>query len=167
MDSIKYQQIKNQQVTDSVRNLIMGHVWIFQTHNNPNTNLKNWSLSTKPSFCYGHSSPLTWTLLKIIGVNWREEASSWSCESEGFGEILDEGMVSGLFLGVLTSSGIIGENLELFNWQMEVSKSIEWKGAVNCGQCVFKKNIYFIMNPPPRPPDFKFLLSNESLDFLK
>ncbi len=31
----KYQQI-NQQVTDSVRNLIMGHVWIFQPHNNPN-----------------------------------------------------------------------------------------------------------------------------------
>ncbi len=31
---------KNQQVTDSVRNLIMGHVWIFQD-NNPNTNLKN------------------------------------------------------------------------------------------------------------------------------
>ncbi len=30
MDSIKYQQIKNQEVTDSVRNLIMGHVWIFQ-----------------------------------------------------------------------------------------------------------------------------------------
>ncbi len=41
MDSIKYQQIKNQQVTDSVRNLIMGHVWIFQPDNNPNTNLKN------------------------------------------------------------------------------------------------------------------------------
>ncbi len=41
MDSIKYQQIKNQQVTDSVRNLVMGHVWIFQPYNNPNTNLKN------------------------------------------------------------------------------------------------------------------------------
>ncbi len=32
---------KNQQVTDSVRNLIMGHVWIFQPDNNPNTNLEN------------------------------------------------------------------------------------------------------------------------------
>ncbi len=40
-DSIKYQQIKNQKVTDSVRNLVMGHVWIFQTDNNPKTNLKN------------------------------------------------------------------------------------------------------------------------------
>ncbi len=41
MDSIKYQQINNQEVTDSVRNPIMGHVWIFQLYNNPNTNLKN------------------------------------------------------------------------------------------------------------------------------
>ncbi len=32
---------KNQQVTDSVINLRMGHVWIFQPYNNPNTNLKN------------------------------------------------------------------------------------------------------------------------------
>ncbi len=28
---------------------------------------------------------------------------------------------------------------------MEVAKSFEWKGAVNCGQCVLEKNIYFIM----------------------
>ncbi len=66
MDSIKYQQIQNLKVTDCVRNLIMGHVWIFQPYNNQNTNLKkqhkNESLSTKPSFCYGHSSPLTWSL---------------------------------------------------------------------------------------------------------
>ncbi len=40
--------------------------------------------------------------------------------------ILDEGMVSDLLSGSsLTSSGIIGENLELLNWQMEASKSIE------------------------------------------
>ncbi len=49
----------------------------------------------------------------------------------------------------LPSSGIIGENVELLNWQMEVSKSIELKGAVNCGQCVLEKNIYFIMIFPP------------------
>ncbi len=30
VDSIKYQQTKNQEVTDSVINLIIGHVWIFQ-----------------------------------------------------------------------------------------------------------------------------------------
>ncbi len=48
-----------------------------------------------------------------------------SCESEGSGVILDEGMVSDLVRCSLTSSGIIGEHLELLNWQMEVSKSIE------------------------------------------
>ncbi len=36
MDSIKYQQIKNQNLTASVRNLIMGRVWIFHQDNNPN-----------------------------------------------------------------------------------------------------------------------------------
>ncbi len=41
IDCVKYQQIKNQKVTDSVRNLIMGSVWIFQPYNNLNTNLKN------------------------------------------------------------------------------------------------------------------------------
>ncbi len=35
MDSIKYQQIKNQNLTASVRNLIIGRVWIFNQDNNP------------------------------------------------------------------------------------------------------------------------------------
>ncbi len=35
MDSIKYQQIQNQNLNASVRNLIMGHVWIFHQDNNP------------------------------------------------------------------------------------------------------------------------------------
>ncbi len=35
-------------------------------------------------------------------------------------------------------------------------------GAVNCGQCVLEKNIYFIMM---RPLHFLFVLSNEGLDF--
>ncbi len=35
MDSIKYQQIKNQNLTASVRNFIMGRVWIFHQDNNP------------------------------------------------------------------------------------------------------------------------------------
>ncbi len=40
--------------------------------------------------------------------------------------MLDEGMVSDLLSGVLlTSSGIIGEHLELLNWQVQVSKRIE------------------------------------------
>ncbi len=38
---------------------------------------------------------------KVSEVNWREEVLTWSCESEGSGEILDEGMVSDLLSGVL------------------------------------------------------------------
>ncbi len=48
MDSIKYQQIKNQNLTASVRNLIMGRVWIFHQDNNPkqhqiNTKMGHWA----------------------------------------------------------------------------------------------------------------------------
>ncbi len=35
MDSIKYQQIKDQNLTSSVRNLIKGRGWIFHQDNNP------------------------------------------------------------------------------------------------------------------------------------
>ncbi len=49
-------------------------------------------------------------------VRWTEEKKLWIWRS---GVILDEGMVSDLV------SGIIGENVELLNWQMEVSKSIK------------------------------------------
>jgi len=35
MDSSQYQQIKNQNLTGSARNLIMGRVWIFHQDNNP------------------------------------------------------------------------------------------------------------------------------------
>ncbi len=104
MDSIKYQQIKNQQVTESVRNLIMGHVWIFQPYNNPNTNLKNntkmghWAQNQASAMVI----PVLWPEpCREWVMNWREEAPSWSCESEGSGEILDEGMVSDLLSGVL------------------------------------------------------------------
>jgi len=37
----------------------------------------------------------------MSGVNWREEAPTWTCESEGYGEILYGGMVSDLLSGVL------------------------------------------------------------------
>ncbi len=54
-------------------------------------------------------------------VNWRGEAVNLKIWS-------DSGWRNGLWSRVrcsLTSSGIIGENVELLNWQMEVSKSIK------------------------------------------
>ncbi len=65
--------------------------------------------------------PVLWPEPCRTWVRWTEEAPSWSGESKGSGEILDEGMVSDLLSGVL-SSGIIGEHVELLNWQMEFKK---------------------------------------------
>ncbi len=138
---------KSQYLTGAVKNLIMGHVWIFQPDNNPNTNLKN---NTKMGhWAQNQASALAIPVLwpepcRKWEVNWREEAPSWSWESEGSGVILDEETVWSPVRCSLTSSGIIGENLELLNWQME--------GAVNCGQCVLDKNIYAIMISPLPPP---------------
>ncbi len=74
MDSIKYQQIKiNKWLT--VRNLIMGHVCIFQPYNNPNTNLKNstkmgrWAQNQTSSM----TIPVLWHVLYRTWVRWTEE----------------------------------------------------------------------------------------------
>ncbi len=86
------------------RNLIMGHVWIFQPYNNPNTNLKNntkmghWAQNQASAMVI----PVLWPELEHEWVNWREEAPSWSWRgSKGSGVILDEGMVSDLLSCVL------------------------------------------------------------------
>jgi len=41
VDSIKYQQIKNPNLTPSDRNLIMGHGWIFHQDNDPKQTSKS------------------------------------------------------------------------------------------------------------------------------
>ncbi len=76
-------------------------------------------------FCYGHSSPLTYEIENEWGELKRRSANMklwiWRIWS-------DSGWRNGLWSLVmcsLTSSGIIGEYLELLDWQMEVSKSIE------------------------------------------
>ncbi len=107
--------------TYSVRNLIMGHVWIFQPYNNPNTNLKNKTKLLLWPFQSSDLNPVEneWGELKRRSTNM--ELWIWRIWR-------DSGWRNGLWSLVrcsLTSSGIIGENLELLNWQMEVSKSIE------------------------------------------
>ncbi len=111
--------------TDSVRNLIMGHVWIFQPDNNPNTNLKNntkmghWAQNQASALII----PVLWPEPCRKWVRWTEEKKLWIWRIWR-----DSGWRNGLWSLVrcsLTSSGIIGEHLELLNWQMKVSKSIE------------------------------------------
>ncbi len=135
-------------MSDSVRNLITGHAWIFQTYNNPNTNLKNnrkmchWAQNQASALAI----PVLWPERCRRWVRWTEEKKLWIWRIWS-----DSGWRNGLWSLVrcsLTSSGIIGDNVELLNWQTEV-------GAVNCGQCVLDN--YF--------PHFKLLLSNEMLDF--
>ncbi len=137
-----------------IRNLIMGHVWIFQPDNNPNTNLKkkykeigHWAQNQASAMAI----PVLWPGPCREWVEWTEEKhQSWSGESKGSG--VDSGWRNGLWSLVrcyLTSSGIIGENVELLNWQMEVSKRIEQNVTVNCGQCVLEKKKYFIIIFPP------------------
>ncbi len=124
-----HQQIKNQQVTDSVRNLIMGHVWIFQPYKNPNTNLKN---NTQ----MGHRAqiqasamtiPVLWPEPCRKWVRWTEEKKLWIWRIWR-----DSGWMNALWSLVgcsLASSGIIGEHLELLNWQMRGFKKYWIKGC--------------------------------------
>ncbi len=62
-------------MTDSVRNLIMGHVWIFQPYNNPNTNLKNntkmghWAQNQASAMAI----PVLWPEPYRKWVRWTEE----------------------------------------------------------------------------------------------
>ncbi len=120
---------------------------------------KNGSLSTKWIFYHCCLCPLTWTLQKMSGVNWREEAPSWSCESEGSGEILyEENGLWSLVRCSPNSSGIIGENSELLPWEKDVA-------IIGC-QYLWptwnSESIYFIMRFSPH---FQLFYFNDRLEF--
>ncbi len=67
MDPIKYQQIKNLNLSASVRNLITGRVWIFHQDNNP----KQTSKSTQKWFTQNESSAMA------VPVLWPEPCRKW------------------------------------------------------------------------------------------
>ncbi len=109
----------------------MGHDWIFQPYNNPNTNLKNntklchWAQNQASAM----STPVLWPEPCRRWVRWTEEEKLWIWRS---GVILDEGMVSDLVSGVLWSEpcrtwvselkrrSCVSEDLEWF-WMKEWS----------------------------------------------
>ncbi len=118
MDSIKDQQIRNQNLTASFRNLIMGRIWIFTRttiQNNHQNKHKNGSLNRNWIFYHGCPCPLTWTLQKMSGVNWREVQTFMNLKDL---ERFCFKMVSDLFAN---SSGILGENSELLPWGKDVA----------------------------------------------
>ncbi len=81
----------------------MGHVWIFQPYNNPNTNLKN---NTKMSHWAQNQAsamaiPVLWPEPCRKWVGWTEEKKHRHGAGNLTGVILDEGMVSDHLSGVL------------------------------------------------------------------
>jgi len=117
VDSIKYQQIKNQNLTPSTKSY--NGPWLDLPSGQNKTNIE---INTK--ICWGAqnaaSAPSQSPDL-MSGVNWRDEAPTWIWESEGSGESLN-GMVSDILSVVLQR--IIGENSELIYWQKEIARSI-------------------------------------------
>ncbi len=103
----------------TVRNLIMGHVWIFQPDNNPNTNLKNitkmghWAQNQASAM----SIPVLWPEPCRTWVRWTEEKMLWIWRIWS-----DSGWRNGLWYLVmcsLTSSVLIEEHLERLKWKFQ------------------------------------------------
>jgi len=128
MDLIKYQQIKNQNLTACARNLITGHVWIFQQYSDPKTNIKiktkigHWAQNQASAM----ATPVPRPELYRKWVGWTKEKK----RQHGSGNLKDLerfsmeewSMISDLCSP--NSSGIIGEDSELLSWKNKVAKSI-------------------------------------------
>ncbi len=69
MDSIKYQQIKNQNLTASVRNRIMGRGWIFRQDIKINTKMCHWAQNES----FTMAVPVLWPEPYRKWVRWTEE----------------------------------------------------------------------------------------------
>ncbi len=145
---------KNQKVTDSVRNLIMGHVWIFQPDNNPNTNLKN---NTK----MGHWAQNQASAL-AIPVLWPEPCRRWVRWTEEKKHCHRAVNLKGLkwfwmkewsLMSCQVFSNLIRHyrrKLKYFGkWRFQ--KVLNKRVPLIVANVYRRKNIYFIMISPPPP----------------
>ncbi len=166
MDSIKYQQIKNQQVTDSVRNLIMGRVWIFQPDNIPNTNLKNntkmghWAQNQASAMAI----PVLWPEPCRKWVRWTEEKKhrhgavnlkdlEWFWMKEW--SLISCQVFSNLIRHYRRKFGAVWTGKWRFQEVLNKRVPLMWP------MCIREKHLFHNYISP----HFKFLLSNERLDF--
>ncbi len=99
---------------------------------------------------------LTWTLQKMSEVNWREEAPSWSCESEGSGRLWMKELS-------LISYQVFSKLFR--HYRRKLRAVILGKGC--CNNCVptwNRESIYFTMRFSPHFPLFYF---NDGLEFFE
>ncbi len=143
MESIKYHQIKKWL---TVRNIIMGHVWIFQPDNNPKTNLKN---NTKMG-ASAMAIPVLWPEPCRKWVRWTEE------EKHRNGAVNLKGlewfwMKEWSLISCQVFSNLIRHyrRKRLYYFGKRRFQKYWIKGYRYCVQSVLEKNIYFIMIFPP------------------
>ncbi len=125
MDSIKCQQIKNLNLTASVRNLIMDHVWIFHQDNDP----KQTSKSTQKFITEHKMKLMPWLSqssdLNPTEIEWGElKRRSTNMELVFWRIWRDCGWRNGLWSLIRcspNSSGIIGENSQLLSLEKDVA----------------------------------------------
>ncbi len=141
----------------------MGHVWIFQPDNNPNTQT---SKTTQKWVTEHKTKLLLWPFpssdLNPVENEWGElKRSSTVMELWIWRIWRDSVWRNGLWSLIRcspNSSGIIGENSELLCWE----KDIAIMGANNCGQHELEKVFLTQWDPPPH---FQLFYFNDRLEF--
>ncbi len=141
-------------MTYSVRNLIMGHVWIFQPDNNPNANLKNntkmghWAQNRASALAI----PVLWPELCRKWVKWTEE------KKHRHGAVNINGlewfwMKEWSLISCPVFSNLIRHYRRTFRavklanggFKMDI---LNKKGAIKCGWCVLeKKHLFHDISP--------------------
>ncbi len=153
-------------MSNSVRNLIMGHVWIFQLYNNPNTNLKNTKMG---HWAQNQSSAMA------IPVLWPEPCRKWVRWTEEKKHCHGSVNLKDLEWFWMKECSLISCQV-FFNLIRFYRRTFRKVKLANIGfkkywikgsrylwpMCIREKHLFH----NDISPHFKFLLSNERLHFL-